>query len=152
MSAKKIFKVGHEIDCVITEINKAKRRVAISHRLTKENPFETFEKKSPVGELVEGEIINKNEYSLFVKIGTLDIDTFLHCNDLSYSNNSEDELKKFKKGDNIKVKVLEIKQNEQKIHIFLGGPMGPIHPVWGHVLVSFFFSVMLQLPASWLKL
>ena len=21
--------------------------------------------------------------------------------------------------------------------IFLGGPMGPIHPVWGHVLVSF---------------
>ena len=22
--------------------------------------------------------------------------------------------------------------------IFLGGPMGPIHPVWGHVLVSFY--------------
>ena len=24
-----------------------------------------------------------------------------------------------------------------KIAILLGGPMGPIHPVWGHVLVSF---------------
>ena len=23
------------------------------------------------------------------------------------------------------------------LSIFLGGPMGPIHPVWGHVLVSF---------------
>ena len=22
------------------------------------------------------------------------------------------------------------------LHIFLGGPMDPIHPVWGHVLVS----------------
>ena len=39
-----MFKVGNEIDCVITEIDKEKRRVAISHRLTQENPFETFEK------------------------------------------------------------------------------------------------------------
>ena len=41
-----MFKVGDEIDCVITEIDKEKRRVAISHRLTKENPFELFEKIS----------------------------------------------------------------------------------------------------------
>ena len=40
---KKMFK-GDEIDCVITEIDKEKRRVAISHRLAKENPFEIFEK------------------------------------------------------------------------------------------------------------
>ena len=25
------------------------------------------------------------------------------------------------------------------LHIFLGGPRGPIHPVWGHVLVSLRF-------------
>ena len=119
ISAKKLLKVGDEIECMITEINKEKRRIAISYRLTQENPFETFEKQYPVGTIVDGTIVNKNEYSLFVKIGTLDIDTFLHCNDLSYSNNSEDELKKFKKGDNIKVKVLEIKQNEQKIRVGL---------------------------------
>ena len=29
-------------------------------------------------------------------------------------------------------------QKQKKLYIFLGGPMGPIHPVWGHVLVSFF--------------
>ena len=28
-------------------------------------------------------------------------------------------------------------KNTYFLHIFLGGPMGPIHPVWGHVLVSF---------------
>ena len=48
-SAKKMFKVNDEINCVITEIDKEKRRVAISHRLTLENPFEEFEKKFPVG-------------------------------------------------------------------------------------------------------
>ena len=119
-SAKKMFKVNDEINCIITEIDKEKRRVAISHRLTLENPFETFEKKYPVGTIVEGEVVNKNEYSLFVKVGDIDIDTFLHCNDLAYTNNSEQELDKYKKGDKIKkVKVLEIKSSEQKIRVGL---------------------------------
>ncbi len=119
VSAKKMFKVGDEIDCVITEIDKEKRRVAISHRLTQENPFDIFQKKYPVGSLVEGEVVNKNEYSLFVKIGDLDIDAFLHCNDLTYLNNGEEELEKYKKSDKVKVKVLEIKISEQKVRVGL---------------------------------
>ena len=119
ISAKKMFKVGDEIDCIITEIDKDKRRVAISHRLTKENPFEIFATKYPVGTIIEGEIVSKNEYSLFVNVEDLDIDTFLHSNDLTYLNNGEEELEKYKKGDKIKVKVLEIKTTEQKIRVGL---------------------------------
>ena len=118
-SAKKLFKVGDEINCVITDIDKEKRRVSISHRLTLENPFETIEKKYPVGTTVNGVITTKNDYSLFVNIEKLDVDAFLHCNDLSYTNKGEEELKKFNKGDSIKVKVLEIKPGEQKIRVGL---------------------------------
>ena len=116
-SAKKMFKLNDIIDCVITEIDKDKRRVAISHRLTLENPFEVFEKKFPVGTIVEGEVVNKNEYSLFVRVENLEIDAFLHCNDLTYSNDGEQELNNYKKGDKIKVKVLEIKVSDQKIRV-----------------------------------
>ena len=119
ISAKKMLRVGDVIDCVITEIDKEKRRVAISHKLAKENPFELFEQKYPIGSLVEGEIVNKNEYSLFVKMENLDIDAFLHCNDLTYLNNGEEELNKYKIGDKIKVKVLEIKSSEQKVRVGL---------------------------------
>ena len=118
-SVKKMFKVGDEIDCVITEIDKTKRRVAISHKLTKENPFETFEKKYPIGTEVSGEVVNKNEYSLFINIEDLDIDAFLHCNDLTYVDNAEEELKKFNKGDKIKVKVLEVNVDDQKVRVGL---------------------------------
>ena len=117
VSPKKMLKVGDEINCVITEIDKEKRRVAISHKLTLENPFESIEKKFPIDSIVEGEIVNKNEYSLFVKIEDLDVDAFLHCNDLTYLNNGEEELSKYKKGDKIKVKILEIKSSEQKIRV-----------------------------------
>ena len=119
VSAKKMFNVGDVIDCVITEIDKEKRRVAISHRLTKSNPFETFEKKYPINTILETEVVNKNEYSLFVKAIDIDVDAFLHCNDLTYLNNGEEELSKYKKGDKLNVKVLEIKTSDQKIRVGL---------------------------------
>ena len=114
-----MFKIGDEVECIITEIDKEKRRVAISHRLTQDNPYETLEKKFPIGTIVNGEVVNKNEYSLFVRIEDLDVDAFLHCNDLTYLNNGEEELLKYKKGDKIKVKVLEIKASEQKVRVGL---------------------------------
>ena len=116
-SAKKMFKVNDVINCVITEIDQDKRRVAISHKLTLDNPFEIFEKKFPIGSITDGEVVNKNEYSLFIKIENIDVDAFLHCNDLTYSNNGEQELNNYKKGDKINVKVLEIKISEQKIRV-----------------------------------
>ena len=118
-SAKKMFKVNDEISCVITEINKEKRRIAISHRLTKENPYEIMEKKYPVNSEVEGVVNSISDYALYVGISDLEIDGFLHCNDLTYGKDAEAELKKYKKGDKLKVKVLEIKKDQQKIRVGL---------------------------------
>ena len=116
---KKMFKVNDMIECVITEIDKEKRRIAISHKLTTENPYQTFADKYPIGSDIEGTISSANEYALYVKLYGFDIDGFLHANDLSYLGKPDEELKKFSKGDKIKVKVLEIKKDEQKIRVGL---------------------------------
>ena len=118
-SAKKMFKVGDEIDCVITEIDKDKRRVAISHKLTIENPYETIEKKHPELSTIEGTITSINDYAIYLKLDGYDIDAFLHCNDLTYAKNAEEELKKYKKDDKLKVKILEIKKDQQKVRVGL---------------------------------
>ena len=116
---KKLFKVGDMISCVITEIDKEKRRIAISHKLTIENPYDVFMKKFPEGSEVSGTVASLNEYALYIKLDEFDIDGFLHANDLSYLGNPDEELKKYKKGDNVKVKVLEIKKDEQKVRVGL---------------------------------
>ena len=116
---KKLFKIGDMIDCVITEIDKDKRRIAISHKLTLDNPYEVLSQKFPEGSEINGLITSSNEYALYVKLDNFDIDGFLHANDLSFTNNPEEELKKFKKGDKIKVKVLEIKKDDQKVRVGL---------------------------------
>ena len=119
ISAKKIFKVGDVVDCIITEIDKDKRRVAISHRLTIENPYLSLEKKYPTGSDIDGVVTNMNEYALYVKLADFDIDGFLHANDLSYTGKPEDKLKEYKKGMKLKVKILEINKEESKVRIGL---------------------------------
>ena len=119
MVPKKIFKVGDKIKCIITEIDKEKRRIAISHKMTLENPYETLKKKHGVGSVVDGIVSSSNEYAIYVRLDKFDIDGFLHANDLSYLKNPDEELKKYRKGDKIKVKILEIKKEEQKIRVGL---------------------------------
>ena len=119
VSPKKAFKVGDKISCVITEIDKEKRRIAISHKLTIDNPYKVLNEKNPVGSIIEGSISSSNDYALYVKLEGYDIDAFLHCNDLSYTKDPETELKAYKIGEKIKVKILEIKDDQQKVRVGL---------------------------------
>ena len=119
ITPKKVFKVGDKIDCVITEIDKEKRRIAISHRLTKDNPFDALEKKSPVGSEIEGVISSMNDYAIYLKLDNYEIDAFLHFNDLSYTGNPEENSKTYKVKDKLKVKILEIKKEAQKVRVGL---------------------------------
>ena len=118
-SAKKMFKVGDEISCVITEIDKEKRRVSISHRLTEKNPYKVLEEKYPVDTIVDGTVTSINDYAIYVKIEGFEIDGFLHANDLAYNKKPEEELKKYKKDQKLKVKILEIKPDQQKVRVGL---------------------------------
>ena len=119
VSPKKIFKVGDKIMCVITEIDKEKRRVAISYKLTIDNPYKVLNEKHPVGSTIEGIVNSANDYAIYLKLDGYDIDAFLHCNDLSYIGDPETELKKYKIGDKLKVKILEIKDDQQKVRVGL---------------------------------
>jgi len=119
VSPKKAFKVGDKITCVITEIDKEKRRIAISHKLTLNNPIKVLSEKNPVGSIIDGSVSSSNDYAIYVKLDGYDIDAFLHCNDLSYTKDPETELKSYKIGDKIKVKILEIKEDQQKVRVGL---------------------------------
>ena len=119
VSPKKYFKVGDKINCIITEIDKDKRRIAISYRLTSENPFDRIEKNNPVGTEINGTISSMNEYAIYLKLDGYEIDAFLHFNDLSYTGVPEEIAKKYKLKDKMKVKVLEIKKDSQKVRVGL---------------------------------
>ncbi len=120
INPKTFAKVNDKIKVRITDIDLDKRRIAVSHKLTTENPWEKFKKEVSVGSIINGEIIGTNEYALFVKLDKYLVEAFLHSNDLSYLSNPEEEIKKYKKGEKFeKLKVLEVDPENQKIRVSL---------------------------------
>ena len=122
LSAKKMFKIGDVVKCRLVEKDKDKRRISVSHKLTLVNPYQAFVDKYPVGSNCDGEVVNKNEYALFVRVKDTEVETFCHCNDLTFADNAEEELSKYRKGDHIKVRVMETNISDQKIRE--GGAQG----------------------------
>jgi small subunit ribosomal protein S1 len=116
ISAKKLLFVSQKIDVMIMEIDIKKRRISLSHKNTQPNPWKKFEKDFPVGSKVEGTIKNITEFALFININDFDLDGMIHYKDISYEE-SEEDLKKYKKNDPITTKVLE--HSQEKIRLGL---------------------------------
>ncbi len=116
----KFAKVNDKLLVRITEIDKIKRRIAVSHKLTTENPYEKFKKEVDLGSIISGVVVGCNEYALFVRLGEYSVEGFLHRNHLSFLGKPEENLKSFKKGDKLeKLKLLECDVENQKIQVSL---------------------------------
>ena len=79
-----------------------------------ENPWEKVKDKLSIGDIHEGEINNITEFGLFVKINE-EVDGLIHINDISWTENSEEQLKKYSKGIKVKTKILEIDPEKERI-------------------------------------
>ena len=60
-----------------------------------------------------------NEYAIYLRLDDYEIDAFLHFNDLSYTGVPEELAKNYKLNDKMKVKVLEVKKDTQKVRVGL---------------------------------
>ena len=114
----KVLSPSQEIKVKIMEIDPEKRRISLSYKSTMENPWDKLIKENPVGSIVNTKVKNVTDFGIFLDIQNLNLSGLLHYKDISWEEN-EEELKKFKKGDNLNVKVLEIKKDEQKIRVGL---------------------------------
>ena len=112
---KNYFKIGQKILVQIISIDKDAQRVSVSYKLTQENPYEKVISKFGKDSEIEVAIKEKNENGLIVTLPDVEIDAFLHQNQLSWSGNTKDQLEKLNKGEKIKVKIVDISVEERKI-------------------------------------
>ncbi|EAI2969106.1 30S ribosomal protein S1 [Campylobacter jejuni] len=105
---------GQEIDVEVIEINPNERRLRVSLRNLLSRPFDGFMKSYKIADVVEGEITSVTSFGAFVKLGG--IEGLLHNEDASWDRN--DKCKdKFSQGDKIKVKIIKIDKENQKISL-----------------------------------
>ena len=117
VSPNKLFKVGQTIDVMIQEIDIPNSKVFCSHKLTKENPFQSFANKYPKFSTVKGTISKIKDLSIFIHIKEFDIEIYLHASNISWNGKPEEEVKKLNIGDEVEAKVMEIMPDDQKIQV-----------------------------------
>ena len=114
----KVLSSSQKVKVKILELDKAKRRISMSYKDTMENPWDSFIKNYPISSVVKGKIKNVAEFGLFVSIENSELTGLIHWKDISY-NETEENLKKFKKNDSIKAKLIMIDRDKETIRLGL---------------------------------
>ena len=112
----KILSSSQKIKVKVIELDTEKRRISLSYKDTLENPWAAFIKKYPTGSIVNAKIKNIADFALFVSIENSEFDGMIHYKDISWQE-TEENLKKFKKSHLVKAKILEIDTDKEKIRL-----------------------------------
>tara|TARA_B100000401_G_scaffold431866_1_gene368481 strand:+ start:1145 stop:2896 length:1752 start_codon:yes stop_codon:yes gene_type:complete len=109
----KVLSASQTIKVKIVSIDKDAKRISLSYKETLENPWKKIEGK--IGSTVQVKIKNITDKAIFAELDS-GLTGMLHYKEISYNENEAD-LKKFKKNDLIKVKLVE--QKDEKIRFSL---------------------------------
>ena len=112
----KILSTSQEVEVMVLELDKEKRRVSLGLKQIQGNPWQNFAETNAVGSVLEVEIKNITEFGLFVGLGN-DIDGMIHLSDLDWEKAGEEALKDHKKGDLVKAKVTDIDVEKERISL-----------------------------------
>ena len=112
----KVLSPSQEIKVKVIELDSEKRRISLSFKQTLQNPWDAFIKKYPVGSTVNTKVTNISDFGVFVSIDSSELVGMIHYKDISW-NESDQDLKKFKKDQSIKAKILEIDKDKEKVRL-----------------------------------
>ena len=116
MHPGKVLATSQKIMVQILEKDLEKRRLSLSYKNTLLNPWSKFGQSFKINDTAEGFVKNITDFALFISIKDSELDGMVHYKDISWSE-KEEELKKFKKKDIVKFKILEINQEKEKIRL-----------------------------------
>src|SRR5882724_10154758 len=112
----KIVSTSQEVEVMVLDVDAQKRRISLGLKQCFANPWEAFKEKYPASTELEGEVKNITEFGLFVGLPG-DIDGMVHLSDLDWNRTGEEAIKDYKKGDHVKVKVLDVDTDKERISL-----------------------------------
>jgi small subunit ribosomal protein S1 len=113
----KLVSLNETINVKIINIDNEKKKISCSLKQTKSNPWDKLSETVKVNDILETEVVNIVDFGIFVKVHD-EIDGMVHVSDLSWDEKiSQQTLEQFKKGDKVKVKILEINVEKERISL-----------------------------------
>jgi len=112
----KIVSTSQEVEVVVLDVDASKRRVSLGLKQAMQNPWEAFLEQHPIGTAVEGEVKNATEFGLFLGLEG-DIDGMVHLSDIDWNMPGEEAILKYKKGEMVRARVLDVDVEKERISL-----------------------------------
>ena len=113
----KLVSINDIVNVKIINIDNDKKKISCSLKQTKSNPWDKLNETLKINDILETEVVNIVDFGIFVKVHD-EIDGMVHVSDLSWDEKiSQQTLEQYKKGDKVKVKILEINVEKERISL-----------------------------------
>jgi small subunit ribosomal protein S1 len=112
----KLVHIGEEVDVVILDIDQERRRISLGMKQCQANPWEQFAVLHNKGDRVTGLIKSITDFGIFIGLDG-GIDGLIHLSDVSWTDESEDVIHKYKKGEEIETVVLAVDAERERISL-----------------------------------
>jgi small subunit ribosomal protein S1 len=112
----KVVAIGDTVDAMVLSINPEEEKISLGIKQTESDPWQTLNQKYPVGTVIEGRVRNLTSYGAFVEIED-GIDGLVHISDMSWTKRIHHPSEMVKKGDKVKVVVLNMDVENKRISL-----------------------------------
>ena len=112
----KVVQLGDEVEVMILEIDEDRRRISLGMKQCLSNPWDDFAINQKKGDKVRGQIKSITDFGVFIGLEG-GIDGLVHLSDLSWSEQGDDAVRRFKKGDEVEAVVLAIDVERERISL-----------------------------------
>lgn len=113
---REVLSIGEEINVMIIEVDRERERVSLGLKQCTPNPWESIEKKYPVGTKVHGKVVNLVQYGAFVELEQ-GVEGLVHVTELSWTKRIARPIDVLKVGQEVDAVILGINKEEQKISL-----------------------------------
>ena len=115
-SAQDFMKVGDEVEAVVLTLDREERKMSLGIKQLKSDPWETIEKKYPIGSKHTAKVRNFTNFGVFVEIEE-GVDGLIHISDLSWTKKVKHPSEFTQIGADIDVQVLEIDKENRRLSL-----------------------------------
>ena len=112
----KVVQLGDEVEVMILDIDEDRRRISLGMKQCMPNPWDEFAANFQKGDKLSGAIKSITDFGVFVGLAG-GIDGLVHLSDLSWAEQGEEAVRKYKKGDEVEAVVLAIDVEKERISL-----------------------------------
>ena len=109
------YEVGDTVEVKILDVDKERRRISLSIKQTRPDPWDNIAERYPKDEKFEGEVVALTDFGAFVRLED-DVEGLVHVSELSWGF-PENPSEVVQEGDQVEVIVLDVDEQNRRISL-----------------------------------